>query len=74
MSKDEGTFAEEMIFDANLKEFAARVSIVCGLESGGRISQEEAYRRIKDLWKQLKRSRKNLIISDEARGSGSSSR
>lgn len=66
MSKDEGSFAEEMIFQANLKEFANRVGIICGLESGGKISQAEAYGRIRDLWKQLKTSRKNLQIGDEA--------
>jgi hypothetical protein len=72
MSNEEGSFAEEMIFDANLREFAHRVGIVCSLESGGKISQAEAYSRIKELWKQLKRSRKNLQISDKTKGSGSS--
>ena len=67
MGTDEGSFAEEMIFDANLKEFANRVGIICGLESGGKISQAEAYRQVRDLWKQLKKSRKNLQISDEAK-------
>jgi hypothetical protein len=70
MSEDKGSFAEEMLFEANLREFANQVGIICGLESGGKISQAEAYDRIKELWKQLKRSRKNLTISDEIKGTG----
>jgi hypothetical protein len=70
MSEDKSSFAEEMLFEANLREFANQVGIICGLESGGKISQTEAYDRIKELWKQLKRSRKNLTISDEIKGTG----
>jgi len=53
---------EEIIFDANIQEFAARIGIICGLESGGKISQHEAYQRIKTLWKQLRTSKRNLEI------------
>jgi len=65
MSSKDPTFPEEMIFDANLQEFANRVGIICGLESGGKISQQEAYERIRSLWKQLKKSRRNLHISED---------
>lgn len=51
---------EEMIFEANLDEFATRVSLICGLEAGGKLKPAEAYAQIRDLWKQLKRSKKNL--------------
>ncbi len=54
--------AEDMLFDANLQEFAHRIGIICGLESGGQLPPDQAYRQIKNLWKQLKRSRKNLGI------------
>ena len=50
-----------LTFNANLQEFAQRVSYVCNLETGGKISAEEAYAEIKSLWKQLKSSKKNLL-------------
>jgi hypothetical protein len=53
--------AEEMIFDANLEEFAIRTAYICGLESNGKLTATDAFGRIKALWKQLKRSKKNLL-------------
>ena len=53
---------EEIIFDANLQEFATQIGIVCSLESGGKIEQHEAYTRIKKLWKELRASKRNLQI------------
>ena len=52
---------QEMMFDANLKEFATKIGFVCGLESNGKLSADEAYKQIKELWKRLKRSKKNLL-------------
>jgi hypothetical protein len=52
---------ENLTFNANLQEFAQRVSLLCGLETGGKISTEEAYTQIKEMWKQLKRSKKELL-------------
>ena len=45
---------ENLIFNANLQEFAQRVSFISGLETGGKISSEEAYNEVKKLWKKLK--------------------
>ena len=59
---------EEIIFNNNLREFTVKIEHICGLELNGKISQEEAYRRIRDLWKQLKRSKKNLGIGEEGGG------
>ena len=50
-----------LTFNANLQEFAQQVSLICGLETGGKIPPQEAYEQIKGLWKQLKQSKKNLI-------------
>ena len=50
-----------LAFNANLQEFAQRVSLLCGLETGGKVSSEEAYREIKKLWGDLKKSKKNLL-------------
>lgn len=52
---------EQLAFNANLQEFAQRVSLICGLETGGKISTEDAYTQIKQLWKALKESKKELI-------------
>jgi hypothetical protein len=50
-----------LTFNSNLQEFAQRVSLICNLETGGKIPPGEAYVQIKQLWKQLKKSKKNLI-------------
>lgn len=52
---------EQLAFNANLQEFAQRVSLVCGLETGGKISSDDAYNQIKHLWKTLKDSKKELL-------------
>jgi len=52
---------ENLAFNANLQEFAQRVAIVCGLETGGKIAPEVAYRQIKELWQQLKESKHTLL-------------
>ncbi len=56
---------EEIVFNDNLREFTVKIGQICGLESNGKISQQEAYRRIRDLWKMLKRSKKSLGIGKE---------
>ena len=61
-SKYRGKFTpQNLAFNANLQEFAQRVSLICGLETGGKVSSAEAYKDIKKLWKDLKASKKNLI-------------
>ncbi len=53
---------ENLVFNANLQEFSHRVSYISSLESNGKLSPEESYKSIKQLWKDLKRSRKQLGI------------
>jgi hypothetical protein len=53
---------ENIVFNANLQEFAQRVNYICNLETGGKISTEEAYEEIQALWQQLKSSRQSLGI------------
>ncbi|EKV03415.1 hypothetical protein Lepto7375DRAFT_5713 [Leptolyngbya sp. PCC 7375] len=62
---------ERMVFNANLQEFATRISLICNLETGGKISSEEAYQQIKSLWKELKSSKKSLLDEAQKRGEGS---
>lgn len=62
---------ENMVFNANLQEFAQRVNYICNLETAGKMDPEEAYQDIKRLWKQLKSSRKNLGIDEQSNSSDS---
>ena len=57
---------EDLVFNANLQEFSQRVSLICGLQTNGKISSEESYRQIHTLWKQLKRSKKELHIGQNS--------
>jgi len=56
---------ENLVFNANLQEFAQKISYICNLETSGKITPQEAYERIKELWKQLKRTKKQLRIGEE---------
>ncbi|MGC9504315.1 DUF7219 family protein [Baaleninema sp.] len=64
-----GTVAPEhpevLLFDANLQEFAQRVGYISSLETGGKLSPEEAYTELKALWKKLKQSSKELGIASQ---------
>jgi len=55
---------ENLVFNANLQEFAQKISYICNLETGGKITSLEAYKRIKTLWKQLKTAKKELQIGE----------
>ncbi len=56
---------EKLVFNANLQEFAQKISYITCLETGGKLSQEEAYQQIRALWKQLKYSKKQLAITGD---------
>lgn len=53
---------ENLVFDANLQEFSQRVGIISALETGGKVSPQEAYEQIGALWQQLTRSKEQLGI------------
>ncbi len=53
---------ENLVFNANLQEFAHKVSYICNLETAGKLEPEEAYNLVRGLWKDLKRSKKQLGI------------
>jgi hypothetical protein len=62
LSRYYGQFTpEQLIFNANLQEFAQRISLLCGLETGGKLSPEETYQQIKVLWQNLTESKKQLL-------------
>lgn len=56
---------ENLIFNANLQEFAQKVGYISNLETSGKLTPEEAYKQIKSLWKQLKHSKKQLRIGNQ---------
>jgi hypothetical protein len=56
---------ENLVFNANLQEFAQRVSYICNLETGGKLPPDEAYEQIKALWKHLKATKKQLGIGQD---------
>ncbi len=61
-----GEFTPEYLaFNANLQEFAQKLSYISALETGGKLSPEQAYEQIKHLWKQLKQSKKAMKIGTD---------
>jgi hypothetical protein len=54
---------EYLVFNANLQEFSQRVTYICNLQTGGKLEPDEAYQQIRQLWKQLKRAKKQLEIN-----------
>ena len=50
-----------LVFNANLQEFAQQVIYLCNLEANGKLTPEGTYDEIKKLWKQLKQSKKELL-------------
>ncbi|NEO97245.1 MAG: hypothetical protein F6K58_00705 [Symploca sp. SIO2E9] len=56
---------ENLVFNANLQEFAQLVSYICNLETSGKIPPQDAYNQIKALWKALKSSKEELGIGKE---------
>jgi hypothetical protein len=45
----------------SLREFSQRVSFICNLETGGKLGPQEAYKKVKVLYKQLKKSRSEAV-------------
>ena len=54
--------SEHLEFNAQLQDFSQRVSYISGLQTGGKLSSEEAYKQIHILWKNLKMIKKKILI------------
>jgi hypothetical protein len=52
---------ERLAFHQNLESFADRVGLIVGLQSNGKLSQEEAFAQIRMLWETLRSSKKTLL-------------
>ena len=56
---------QRLVFNQNLETFAERVGLIVGLQSNGKISQEQAYAQIRKLWKSLRASKDSLLIGND---------
>ncbi len=54
----------QLAFNANLQDFASEVGTICALQTNGKLSAEDAYRKILTLWEVLKESKDNLLDSE----------
>ncbi|MGM3307120.1 DUF7219 family protein [Anabaena sp. WFMT] len=54
--------SEYLAFNAQLQDFSQRVNYICSLQTGGKLSSEEAYKQIQVLWKQLKMTKKKISV------------
>jgi len=53
-----------LVFHQNLEQFAERVGLIVALQGNGKISQEEAFDEIRQIWKQLQNSRETLFAKE----------
>lgn len=56
---------ENLAFDSNLQEFAQRVAYICGLETAGKITPNDAHARITGLYRELARTHEGLGIGEK---------
>ncbi len=52
---------QRLVFHQNLESFADKVLLLVALQGSGKINQEQAFYRIRGLWKELKRSKHDLL-------------
>ena len=48
--------SKNLLFNSNLQKFTQKVSYICCLETGGKVSPENSFRQLKSLWKELKKT------------------
>lgn len=56
---------QRLVFHQNLETFAERVGLIVGLQANGKLTQEQAFARIRKLWKQLRSSKSSLLNGSE---------
>jgi hypothetical protein len=62
---------QRLVFHQNLETFAERVGLIVALQSNGKLSQEQAYARIRRMWKDLRASKDELLDgSGKRKGNG----
>lgn len=65
-SRYRGKFKPKYLaFNANLQIFAQRVTFISNLETNGKLSPQESYKKIESLWQQLQSSYMALGIDQD---------
>ena len=57
---------ENIQLHGNLQEFAQKVNLIVGLQTGGKLSVEESYGQLAMLWEELQQSKHQLEISQKS--------
>ncbi|MES2743807.1 MAG: hypothetical protein V4655_00210 [Bdellovibrionota bacterium] len=65
MPKEKRSDPKDHAMEVNLQSFANGIGIICALEAGGKITPQEAYKQVKVLWKQLKKTKKSLYPKEK---------
>lgn len=53
---------ENLAFNANLQEFSQKASFIAGLHANGKLTSQEAYEKLEQLWEQLEISKNVMHI------------
>jgi hypothetical protein len=65
-SRYRGKFTPEYLaFNANLQEFAQKLSYISALHTGGKLSSEKAYEQVEGLWEKLQQSKLAMNIGSK---------
>ncbi|ACK68904.1 conserved hypothetical protein [Gloeothece citriformis PCC 7424] len=54
--------ANTFLFNANLQEFSQKINYLSNLVANGKLSPEDAYQSIENLYQQLELSKQNLEL------------
>ncbi|MCU0534091.1 MAG: hypothetical protein MUD14_09360 [Hydrococcus sp. Prado102] len=64
-SQYRGPFSPELLaFNANLQEFTQKANYICALQTNGKMSAQNAFIELQNLWTQLERSKEGLGIGN----------
>lgn len=55
---------ENLVFNANLQEFAQKVNFITALATNGKIPLEQAFIDIENLWEELANTKKELGVGE----------
>ncbi len=65
MPKEKRSDPKDHAMEGSLQSFANGIGIICALEAGGKITPQEAYKQVKVLWKELKKTKKSLYPKEK---------
>ena len=54
---------QNLVFNANLQQFSQQVGYIANLETNGKLSPQEAYQQIRELWQELENSYQGLGVN-----------